>query len=163
LLTFIENKKLKVVLDVWEKEPDIDIELLKKVLIGTPHIAGYSLEGKINGTQMVYNSLCNFLGADKTFSFKNEKPLDSIKRFDENMNLEISLDKLIESICSIKEDDERMRKMLMIDRDERKKYFDLQRKNYPNRREFDNYSINSAKLSKETKDILEKLRFRLFI
>jgi erythronate-4-phosphate dehydrogenase len=163
LLTFIQNKKLKVVLDVWENEPDIDIELLKKVLIGTPHIAGYSLEGKINGTQMVYNSLCKFLGADIIFSFKNENPLDSIKRFDENVNLEISLDKLIESVYSIKEDDERMRNMLKMNRDERNKYFDLQRKNYPNRREFDNYSINSDKLSKKTKDILEKLRFRLFI
>ena len=50
----IEKKKLKVVLDVWENEPDINIELLKKVLIATPHIAGYSYEGKVNGTQMIY-------------------------------------------------------------------------------------------------------------
>jgi erythronate-4-phosphate dehydrogenase len=40
------------VLDVWEKEPAIDLELLDLVLYGTPHIAGYSADGKGNGTTM---------------------------------------------------------------------------------------------------------------
>jgi erythronate-4-phosphate dehydrogenase len=35
-----------VVLDVWEPEPDLNVELLNKVDIGTAHIAGYTLEGK---------------------------------------------------------------------------------------------------------------------
>jgi erythronate-4-phosphate dehydrogenase len=146
---------------VWENEPDIDIALLKNVLIGTPHIAGYSMEGKINGTQMIYNSLCKFLGVEKSFSFEKEISLNQIKLVEENANIEIIMDKLIESIYSIKEDDKRMRKMLMMDQNERKKYFDLQRKNYPIRREFDNYSINSEKLSKRTSHILENLRFKI--
>ncbi|MDU3365645.1 MAG: 4-phosphoerythronate dehydrogenase, partial [Proteus mirabilis] len=45
-----QGKKLRVVLDVWEPEPDLSLELLNKVDIATPHIAGYTLEGKARGT-----------------------------------------------------------------------------------------------------------------
>jgi erythronate-4-phosphate dehydrogenase len=46
------------VLDVWENEPDIDTDLMAKTFISTPHIAGYSTDGKANGTAMIVNSLC---------------------------------------------------------------------------------------------------------
>jgi erythronate-4-phosphate dehydrogenase len=87
--------------------------------------------------------------------------LAPIKQIEENASIEIIIEKLIESIYSIKEDDVRMRKMLMMNQNERKKYFDLQRKIYPVRREFDNYSINSEKLSKRAKHILENMRFKI--
>ncbi len=45
------------VIDVWENEPDIDLELMQQAFISTPHIAGYSTDGKANGTAMVVNSL----------------------------------------------------------------------------------------------------------
>jgi erythronate-4-phosphate dehydrogenase len=48
------------VIDVWENEPDIDRDLMKLALIATPHIAGYSTDGKANGTAMVVNSLAKF-------------------------------------------------------------------------------------------------------
>ena len=51
-----------VALDVWENEPGIDPELLQTVAIGTPHVAGYSQEGKWQGSQMVRDALCHFLG-----------------------------------------------------------------------------------------------------
>lgn len=67
LLQRIENSgDLSVVLDVWENEPAISDELLAHVAIGTPHIAGYSAEGKLRGTEMVYEALCNFLGCNQT-------------------------------------------------------------------------------------------------
>ena len=47
-----------VVLDVWEDEPDIDTGLLEMVDLGTPHIAGYSYDGKVAGMIMIYNALC---------------------------------------------------------------------------------------------------------
>ncbi len=81
LLEVIESKNLKVVLDVWENEPDIKIELLKQVLIATPHIAGYSLEGKINGTKIIYNSLCTYLKIRPTFSFDTEHSYQKTLRF----------------------------------------------------------------------------------
>ncbi len=50
------------ILDVWEKEPDADPWLLQKALLATPHIAGYSTEGKANGTSMAVQALANFFG-----------------------------------------------------------------------------------------------------
>ncbi len=47
------GQPLSVVLDVWEPEPDLNVELLKRVDIGTAHIAGYTLEGKARGTTQV--------------------------------------------------------------------------------------------------------------
>lgn len=157
----IEKKNLKVVLDVWENEPEINVELLNKVLIGTPHIAGYSYEGKVNGTKMIYDSLCKFLEAEKSFSFELETPQNSIKQFDEFNKHEIGLNDLISNIYSIQDDDNRMRKIIVMNKNERIKDFDLQRKNYPKRREFNNYTIPANKLSSQIRKILTALRFNL--
>ena len=54
----IEATSRQVVLDVFEHEPQIDASLLSKLTIATPHIAGYTLEGKLRGTQMIYDALC---------------------------------------------------------------------------------------------------------
>lgn len=56
------GKPIKVILDVWENEPKICLDLLSRVEIGTPHIAGHSLEGKIRGVITIFNKLCKFLG-----------------------------------------------------------------------------------------------------
>jgi erythronate-4-phosphate dehydrogenase len=50
------------VLDVWEREPDIDAALLAQVAVATPHIAGYSVDGKANGTAMAVQALSRFFG-----------------------------------------------------------------------------------------------------
>lgn len=50
----------EAVIDTWENEPEINRELLKRVFIGTPHIAGYSADGKSNATRMSLNALCGF-------------------------------------------------------------------------------------------------------
>lgn len=55
-----EQKISEAVIDVWENEPHINMELLHKVYIGTPHIAGYSADGKLNATVMTLKSLCEF-------------------------------------------------------------------------------------------------------
>ncbi|MDP2364485.1 MAG: DUF3410 domain-containing protein, partial [Ignavibacteria bacterium] len=182
LLNSIEKKKLKVVLDVWENEPDINVDLLKAVLIATPHIAGYSYEGKVNGTKMIYDSLCKFLDEEKVFSFNmpyegelkvilknteyfmDEKFVKDIRLpplIEVTDKIENGLEKLISNIYSINDDDERMRKMLAMNKREKIKYFDSQRKNYPMRREFNNYSVKSDNLSEDVKNILERLRFNL--
>ena len=51
-----------VALDVWENEPVIDIPLLNKAYVATPHIAGYSAEGKMNATALVLDAFVRFLG-----------------------------------------------------------------------------------------------------
>ncbi len=50
------------VIDTWEGEPSIDLGLLKRVDIGTPHIAGYSAPGKVRATTMVLDELARYLG-----------------------------------------------------------------------------------------------------
>jgi erythronate-4-phosphate dehydrogenase len=60
----IDTKHLSFILDVWENEPDIDLPLLEKAFIGTPHIAGYSSDGKANGTAACIRELITFFDAD---------------------------------------------------------------------------------------------------
>ncbi len=68
LLAAMETGKVKdAVIDTWECEPDIDRELLKKAFIGTPHIAGYSADGKANATRMSLEALCRFFGKKVSF------------------------------------------------------------------------------------------------
>jgi erythronate-4-phosphate dehydrogenase len=68
LLKAIDGEKIgATVLDVWENEPNISPELLDVVDLGTPHIAGYSLEGKVNGTRMIYEAACRHFGWPATW------------------------------------------------------------------------------------------------
>ena len=53
-----EGRVRDAVLDVWEHEPQLDVRLLQRVFIGTPHIAGYSADGKVNADNMVVDALC---------------------------------------------------------------------------------------------------------
>lgn len=161
LINAIDKNNLKVILDVWENEPNFNEDLLKKVLIATPHIAGYSYEGKVNGTKMVYEALCKYLEADYTFDFKLDKPQNSNLDSEYEDRIEITLNKIISAIYSIKRDDDKMKKSYVMNFQERLEYFDLQRKNYPTRREFNNYTVNSKFMNEEVKNLLKKLRFNL--
>lgn len=67
LLNAIERAQIEdAVLDVWENEPDINLSLLNKVYMATPHIAGYSAEGKINATGIVLRAFAKFFGCEHT-------------------------------------------------------------------------------------------------
>lgn len=62
-----EGRVSDAIIDVWENEPDIDLRLLHKVFIGTPHIAGYSADGKANATRMALDALCHFFGIEASY------------------------------------------------------------------------------------------------
>ncbi len=149
------------ILDVWEGEPEINAELLQKVDLATPHIAGYSLEGKANGTLMIYKALAGFL--KKEASWKPdfppvEKEVIEISRYDGFTDL---LRQVLANIYNVKEDDAKMRKTLELPAKERRKYFDSLRKNYPVRREFVNFKIRLEKKESEVADRLKALRFEV--
>lgn len=57
-----EGRVRDAVIDVWEHEPQLNLQLLKRVFIGTPHIAGYSADGKVNADNMVVDALCHHFG-----------------------------------------------------------------------------------------------------
>lgn len=156
-----QGKKLNNILDVWENEPKVNVDLLNITKIGTAHIAGYSLEGKVNGTRMIYEALCNFRG--KTPNWKPELPEVENKEvvLDASKNNELKLYKLLRTAYDIEEDDKRMRKMLKVKREEREDYFDQLRKEYSVRREFSNYSVKLREGEQHLKKILGTFRFKL--
>lgn len=68
ILRALDRKQIAgAVVDVWENEPHISQELLHRVFIGTPHIAGYSADGKANATRMVLKAFCEFFGIKKEY------------------------------------------------------------------------------------------------
>ena len=79
LLKALENGLISdAVIDVWENEPDINLSLLYKVFIGTPHIAGYSADGKANATRMSLDSLCRHFGIQADYHIAPPEPENPI-------------------------------------------------------------------------------------
>jgi erythronate-4-phosphate dehydrogenase len=137
-----------VVLDVWDREPAIDGRLLARVDIGTPHIAGYSLEGKLNGTAMVYRAACAFLGVEPAWRAETAIPARApglpLKGFAAGDTALARLDRAgiaaladaVAAVYPVLRDDEALRKTVGMNAADRGKAFDLLRKTYPARREF---------------------------
>ncbi|MDY0084022.1 MAG: 4-phosphoerythronate dehydrogenase [Ignavibacteriaceae bacterium] len=161
LLESIERKKLIAVLDVWENEPEVNSGLLERTDIATPHIAGYSLEGKINGTIMIYDALCRFLNIEKEYNFQMPVLKDSVLEINSSEQFETAMYQLISKIYPIADDDKRMRRMSGMNRANIANEFDNQRKNYPVRREFNNYKIKDTNTDAEIKSVLSELRFKI--
>ena len=158
LKTAISSGKIKAVaLDVWENEPNIDTGLLEMVDIGTPHIAGYSLDGKVAGMIMIYKAACKYFGLKSKFGAESFLPEPSVKQLQINPSYEAEqkvLWEAVEKIYCISEDDLRMRQILNLPVDKIGEFFDSLRKNYPIRREFQNTKIV---LEPTCKSIVEKL------
>jgi len=153
-----------VVLDVWENEPNIDTELLEMVDIGTPHIAGYSLDGKVAGMIMIYKAMCKYFGLEVQFDVEDFLPEPAIPqlRVDPSAyNDEAVLANTVQKIYDIREDDARLRLILQHGRNGRSEYFDSLRKNYPIRREFQNTQIVLESPCKSIADKLAVVGFKI--
>jgi len=130
----LKKDDLSLVLDVWENEPLINIELLEKTLISTPHIAGYSLDGKLRGTEMILQACATFLNKQATWC-----PDDAIAPIKSNNIFKNWCDDrrpLILQAYDIQKDNDILKLTLEHQEHERGQYFDSLRKNYPIRREF---------------------------
>lgn len=146
LLEFLQQPNdVRVVLDVWEPEPVISRALQEKVEIGTPHIAGYSYDGKLNGTEMIYQALCRHLKKDPEVTLKQlVLPLADNRRVFADGDSWAALKQLIASIYNIAADDAAMRALAQTagaDDEVFGRGFDNLRKQYPVRREFHNYLV----------------------
>lgn len=154
------------VLDVWEGEPRLRPGLLERVLIGTPHIAGYSFDGKVNGTRQIHEAACTFLGRPAAWDPKPLLPKPEVEAIDlagiaETDRIEAILSAVVEPIYDIRADDAALRKVLQTPEAEQGPYFDRLRKEYPRRREFTNTRILGAASHLEAARILHGLRFRV--
>ena len=132
-----ERFDLGVVLDVWEGEPLVNPELAAQVDIATPHIAGYSHDGKIRGTFMIYQALCEFLQQPAMLREQDLIPAQL------NVSLVFSADQpdmpstareVVRRVYDIRDDDRSMRASLQQENPGEK--FDALRKQYRVRREF---------------------------
>lgn len=123
---------LELIMDVWEHEPKVNVPLIGHTFLSTPHIAGYSAEGKLRGTSMIASGFCSYFGIDR--KLPEERELLSVSDSD---------------FISSADDPEKVWGEMALEvynpeRDSmtfRKQYsdpasFDLMRKNYPGRREW---------------------------
>lgn len=144
------------VVDCWENEPDIDVDLLNLVDLATPHIAGYSRDGKAKGTEMSVQAVSRFLGLEsKNWKATTiEKPASSEILIDgTNMSLQQILSEAILSTYDIREDDARLRESVST--------FEKQRGDYPVRREFPAFTVYGKINQIKAIDKLMKLGFKL--
>ena len=148
-------------LDVWENEPTPDPALMAKVNIATPHIAGYSFDGKTTGTRMMYEAVCRFLDVEmvpaaELFNIPVDNPnLDLVSTGRE------ALREAVFWAYPIQEDDRRMRDLIDLPEEERGERFDRLRKEYPVRREFHRYKVSGKHLTDEDCQTLKSLGFGL--
>ncbi len=132
----VDKKSIRVVLDVWENEPDINTAMLERVKLASPHIAGYSLEGKVNGTVIIYKALCKFLGEQPVWKPSLPVIETPVINLNHTCNCVEELNDVISKIYDIKKDDAKMRAISAMPKAQIPKYFDTLRKEYPLRREF---------------------------
>lgn len=143
---------LVVVLDVWDAEPNINQALLKKVFIGTPHIAGYSLQGKHQGSRMIYQAFCDCFGL--------ENASEEIAGNNDFIGTGGSQGLLDYVRCSydIWQDHNELQKS--FEQENAGKFFDTLRKNYRERNEFKCFSTGqSQNLETSLREKLKVLGF----
>ena len=131
------------VMDVWEREPSINWDLLNHMTLGTPHVAGYSSDAKINGTVMLYHACCRFWGMKPAWTPPPDLPatlgpgtLSHITFDATGKDFQTLAHEMITTLYDLPGDHARMRDLLAIPEPLRPAAFDQLRKDYPHRREF---------------------------
>ena len=138
----LDDGHLRVcVLDVWENEPNPDPNLLDCVLIGTPHIAGYSFDGKVNGTRQIYEAACRFLGRRPEWDPALLLPEPECPELHVRGDTPDAVREGVRTVYDIWRDDNAMREILELPETQRGALFDRLRRDYPRRREFFNTRV----------------------
>ena len=141
LALFEQGKSLNLVLDVWENEPSINLDLIPHTALATAHIAGHTIEGKARGTEMLYLALCKHLGiqADKKLSDYLPKAQPNPIQLSEKQDFWQVLHQLVLNVYNIETDDQYFRaNMHSADQ------FRYIRKHYPIRREFSAIALKTG-------------------
>ena len=153
-----KENNIHAVLDVWETEPNFDSELFDLLEIGTPHIAGYSFEGKLNGTKIIYDALSDYLKTEKTWKPVFERVSDNkINILDNETEAEV-FQKLFNKSYKIMDDDLSMRESKGLSGSDKSTHFDSLRKNYRKRRELNNFEVVLNTENKKLRKLLNVLR-----
>ena len=139
-----QRDDLQAVLDVWENEPQVDLDLADLCVIATPHIAGYSLDGRQRGTEQIYQALCRFLGQPAAIRLEDLLPAPWLSqvRLDAGTDPDWALSMLCRGVYDPRRDDADFRRSLVEDTDRQRAAFDALRKHYPPRREIDRLEVS---------------------
>jgi erythronate-4-phosphate dehydrogenase len=151
-------------LDVFENEPRVRAEVVSRVDIATPHIAGYSLEGRINGTAMVYEACCRHVGVQPRWNpetaLQRDMPVarevDTRGRLDQEVLLDLML-----GVYDIRADDAHFRSGVSDDPASTGRHFTRMRQTYPVRREWAASRIALRHASATLNARVKALGFRL--
>jgi erythronate-4-phosphate dehydrogenase len=152
----IRNKMIAdCVLDVWEHEPEIDPELLGLAGIATPHIAGYSADGKANGTAKSVQAFSKFFGLDLDGWYPEKVPSPASTTLEVecgNQSIQGVLAGLVRRTYDILADDARLRLS--------PETFEKQRGSYPLRREFPTYTLKLLNAPAGLKPLVQAIGFK---
>jgi len=153
----LKNKSIQdSVLDVWEHEPEIDRELLGLIGIGTPHIAGYSADGKANGTAMSVQSFSQFFGLDLAEWYPERVPLPASTMLEVDcagQSTQSVLATLVRRTYDLLTDDARLRISPGA--------FEKQRGEYPLRREFPTYTARLLNAPELLESVVAAIGFKI--
>ena len=137
--------RLAAALDVWPGEPRIDAEILRASTVATPHVAGYSDDGKRRGTLMVYRAFCEWAGLAPV---EPPGPPWSPAPLRVSAGRE-GLGQALEAACFVSRHDAGLRALAALSMDERALGFDRLRRDYPPRRDFQAWTIECPDLESE--------------
>jgi erythronate-4-phosphate dehydrogenase len=139
----LQREDLQAVLDVWEAEPEVDVALAELCVLATPHIAGYSLDGKQRGTAQIYQAYCKFLGQAPEVSLSDLLPAPWLSQVTLSADTDPAwaLAMLCRGVYDPRRDDADFRRSLVGSVSEQRSAFDGLRKNYPSRREIDGLQV----------------------
>lgn len=144
----VQRPDLQVALDVWEHEPLVDPQLAVLCALATPHIAGYSLDGKLRGTAQIYQALCRFLQLPPRLALEQLAPRSGAGEWQVEAGAPADwvLTRALRLVYDVRDDDARLRAMLRAAESDQasREGFDRLRKEYPLRRECNLLRVCSA-------------------
>ncbi len=154
-----------LVLDVWENEPAIDLELLDAADLATPHIAGYSYDGKVNGTRMILEALCRHFGLARDWDPSPLMPPPRMPRvrLPAGVDRQQAIRYATRAAYDIEVDDAHLRAMGGMPAHARAAYFGSLRRDYPLRREFPETTVELPRADARVRSALETLGFSVEI
>lgn len=130
------------VLDVWEDEPVVDYQLLRLLDIGTPHIAGTSIDGKIQATEIVREQLGSFLGIESKGIPKSVYPPDVVLHPESGSDSQQVVASLLRQVLDLTKTDRELRALEPLPAAQAAAGFDRMRKEYPLRLEFRHFVVD---------------------
>lgn len=148
-----------IVLDVFNHEPDINIDTLQLSTLATPHIAGYSLDARLKGTDVIYRAACRHLGAQPIWQPNGKKSKLLISLSANKSQGERLIHECILSAYNPEIDDQKLRALPVGV--PMKNHFQNLRKNYPDRHEFSNYTVSIPRQIAYIGESLKKLGFHI--